>query len=155
MAATSKPRGRLYSVRRSALHGKGAFALRSIPKGTRIGEYTGERIDEDEADRRYPEEGDGPHHTFLFVLDDGRVIDAAVGGNSTRFLNHSCDPNCEAIEEKGRIYLYALRGIEPGEELVYDYNFILEVAHSRAEKRRYPCYCGAPNCRGTILAKKR
>jgi hypothetical protein len=155
MRVTAKPRGRLYSIRRSALHGKGAFALQAIPKGTRVGEYTGERIDEDEADRRYPEEGDGPHHTFLFALDDGSVIDAAVGGNSTRFLNHSCDPNCEAIEEDGRIFIHTLRRIRPGEELVYDYNFILEVPHWPAEKRRYPCNCGARNCRGTILAKKR
>lgn len=142
-------------MRRSALHGKGGFALQEIPRGITIGEYRGERIDEDEADRRYPENGDGPHHTFLFALDDGQVIDAAVGGNSTRFLNHSCDPNCEAIEEDGRIFIRTLRRIRPGEELVYDYNFILETPHTLAEKRRYPCNCGARNCRGTILAKKR
>jgi len=155
MAATRRPRGRLYSVRRSPLHGKGGFALQRIPKGTLLGEYVGERITEDEADRRYPEDGDGPHHTFLFVLDDGSVIDAAVGGNSTRFLNHSCAPNCEAQEEDGRIFLYTLRAIREGEELVYDYNFILDVRHTVAEKRRYPCRCGSRNCRGTILAKKR
>src|SRR3990172_9048581 len=155
MVAPPRPTGRLYSVRRSALHGKGAFALQRLPKGTRLGEYTGGRISEAEAASRYPEDGDGPHHTFLFALDDGDVIDAAVGGNSTRFLNHSCDPNCEALEEDGRIYLYTLRAIRAGEELVYDYNFVLEVAHTPAEKRRYPCYCGSKNCRATILAKKR
>lgn len=155
MAAARKPRGRAWSVRRSALHGKGGFALRRIRKGERIGEYIGERIDEDEADRRYPEDDDGPHHTFLFSLDDGSILDAAVGGNSTRFLNHSCDPNCEAIEEDERIFIYALRDIRKGEELVYDYHFILDVPHTPAEKRRYPCFCGAGNCRGTILAKKR
>jgi hypothetical protein len=138
------------------VHGKGGFALRTIRKGEVIGEYIGERIDDDEADRRYPEDGgDEPHHTFLFALEDGSVLDAAVGGNSTRFLNHSCDPNCEAIEEEGHIYIKALRTIRKGEELVYDYNFILDVPHTPAEKRRYPCYCGARKCRGTILAKKR
>jgi len=129
--------------------------LQSIPRGIRIGEYRGERISEDEADRRYPEEGDGPHHTFLFALDDGMVIDAGVGGNSIRFLNHSCDPNCEALEEDGRIFIHSLRRIRRGEELVYDYNFILETPHTPAEKRRYPCNCGARDCRGTILARKR
>jgi hypothetical protein len=137
------------------LHGKGAFAVQTIPEGTRIGEYRGERIDEAEADRRYPEDEDGPHHTFLFALDDGGVIDAAVGGNSVRFINHSCDPNCEAIEEHGRIYIRSLCWIRPGEELTYDYNFILNTPHTAAEKRRYPCNCGAQHCRGTILAKKR
>jgi hypothetical protein len=155
MAATKRPRGRLYSVRRSPLHGKGAFALQHLPKGTRLGEYVGERIDDDEADRRYPEDGDGPHHTFLFALEDGSILDAAVGGNSTRFLNHSCDPNCEALEEDGRIFIYTLRSIREREELVYDYNFILDVPHTPAEKRKYPCRCGAKGCRGTILAKKR
>ncbi|NJD11565.1 MAG: SET domain-containing protein [Gemmatimonadetes bacterium] len=155
MAAGPSPRGRLYSVRRSALHGRGAFALRAIPPGTRIGEYRGERISEDEADRRYPDDVAGPHHTFLFALRDGVVIDAAVGGNSIRFLNHSCDPNCEAIEEAGRIFIETVRPIGPGEELVYDYNFILPTRHGAAAKRRYPRHCGAPHCRGTILAKKR
>lgn len=155
MAQTGRPRGRLYSVRRSPLHGKGAFALQRIPKGTKIGEYVGEKIDDDEADRRYPEEGPGPHHTFLFALDDGSILDAAVGGNSTRFLNHSCDPNCEAVEEEGRIFLYTVRDVRKGEELVYDYHFILDVPHTPAEKKRYPCQCGAKRCRGTILAKKR
>ena len=153
--ATTRRRTRAYSVRNSRVHGKGGFALRTIRKGEVIGEYIGERIDDDEADRRYPEDGDEPHHTFLFALEDGSVLDAAVGGNSTRFLNHSCDPNCEAIEEEGHIYIKALRTIRKGEELVYDYNFILDVAHTPAEKRRYPCYCGARKCRGTILAKKR
>ena len=114
MAQTGRPRGRLYSVRRSPLHGKGAFALQRIPKGTKIGEYVGEKIDDEEADRRYPEEGPGPHHTFLFALDDGSILDAAVGGNSTRFLNHSCDPNCEAVEEDGRIFLYTVRAVRTG-----------------------------------------
>lgn len=155
MATTVRPRGRLYGVRNSPLHGKGAFALQSIPKGTVLGEYVGERITDDEADVRYPDDADGPHHTFLFALEDGGCIDAAVGGNSMRFLNHSCDPNCEAIEEEGRIFLQTIRKVKPGEELVYDYNFVLDVPHSVAEKKKYPCRCGSKNCRGTILAKKR
>jgi SET domain-containing protein len=131
------------------------YARVPISAGTRIVEYTGERITMDEAEARYPEDPDTVYHTFLFALEDGAVIDAAYRGNIARWINHSCDPNCEAVEEDGRIFIESLRDISPGEELAYDYHFILEVRHSPAMKRRYPCICGAPNCRGTMLAKKR
>jgi SET domain-containing protein len=83
------------------------------------------------------------------------VIDAAVGGNEARFLNHSCAPNCDAVIEEGRIWIETIQDIEPGEELVYDYAYTLAERHTPAAKRRYPCSCGAVVCRGTILAKKR
>jgi SET domain-containing protein len=143
------------AMRRSKIHGRGVYARVPIPEGTRIVEYTGERITMDEAEARYPEDSSAVYHTFLFALEDGAVIDAAFRGNIARWINHSCDPNCEAVEEDGRIFIESLRDIEPGEELAYDYHFILEVRHSPAMKRRYPCICGAPNCRGTMLAKKR
>jgi hypothetical protein len=143
------------AMRRSKIHGRGVYARVPISAGTRIVEYTGERITMDEAEARYPEDPDTVYHTFLFALEDGAVIDAAFQGNIARWINHSCDPNCEAVEEDGRIFIESLRDIAPGEELAYDYHFILEVRHSPAMKRRYPCICGAPNCRGTMLAKKR
>jgi SET domain-containing protein len=143
------------AMRRSKIHGRGVYARVPIPAGTRIVEYVGERITMDEAEARYPEDPDVVYHTFLFALEDGAVIDAAFRGNVARWINHSCDPNCEAVEEDGRIFIESLRDIAPGEELAYDYHFILEVRHSPAMKRRYPCICGAPNCRGTMLAKKR
>src|SRR5687768_10679939 len=87
---------RYFVLRRSAIQGRGAFAIRPVRKGTRIIEYTGERISHDEADRRYDDAGMGRHHTFLFSVDRKTVIDAAVGGNDARFINHSCAPNCEA-----------------------------------------------------------
>jgi SET domain-containing protein len=83
------------------------------------------------------------------------VIDAAVGGNEARFINHSCDPNCDAVIDDGRIWIETIRDVEPGEELAYDYAYVLEERHTAAAKRRYPCACGAANCRGTILARKR
>ncbi len=107
------------------------------------------------ADLRYPDTSERPHHTFLFSIDDEVVVDAAYRGNASRWINHSCNPNCDAVIDDGRIFIEAVRDIQPGEELVYDYNFILEERHTPAMKRRYPCHCGAPNCRGTILAKKR
>ena len=146
---------RPFQIRNSPIAGKGAFATRRIPKGARIIEYVGERITQEEADRRYPDDDGTPHHTFLFTLDDDTVLDAAYGGNPSRFINHSCAPNCEAVIEDGRIWIEALKAIQPGTELAYDYNFILEERHSPAAKRRYPCRCGAKSCRGTILAKKR
>jgi SET domain-containing protein len=141
------------------MHGTGAFATRPIPAGTRLVEYAGERITQDEADRRYPEVPGAPYHTELFAIDgpdEGEVIvDAAVDGNAARFINHSCAPNCDAVVEGGRIWITTTRDVAPGEELAYDYAFLLDERHTPAAKRRYPCRCGAPTCRGTMLAKKR
>jgi SET domain-containing protein len=146
---------RPYAVRRSPVHGKGVFATQAIRKGTRIIEYKGKRVDWDWASRRYAPVTGKPTHTFLFELDDGRVIDANQGGNAARWINHSCSPNCEAIEEDGRIYIEALRGIRPGEELGYDYRIQIEERLTPAEKKRWPCYCGSRKCRGTLLTPKR
>lgn len=144
-----------FEIRPSPLQGLGAFATRRIPGGTRFIEYAGERLTPDEADARYPDDDDERHHTFLFAIDEDVVVDAAVNGNEARFLNHSCDPNCDVVIDDGRLWIETLRDVERGEELVYDYAYVLEERHSPAAKRRYPCHCGAAACRGTILAKKR
>jgi SET domain-containing protein len=149
------PDDRPFEIRPSPMHGMGAFATRRISEGTRLIEYAGERLTPDEADARYPDEAGKPHHTELFAIDDDIVIDAAVDGNDARFINHSCDPNCDAIVEHKRIWIETIREVERGEELAYDYAFVLEERHTPAAKRRYPCSCGAATCRGTILAKKR
>jgi SET domain-containing protein len=141
-----------FEIRRSSIQGRGAFALRRIRKGTRLIEYTGEHISHDEADRRYDEDKMQRHHTFLFTLNSRTVIDAAVGGNEARFINHSCDPNCEAVIDGGHIYIEAKRTIQPGEELVYDYQYERADDADESDEKRYICRCGAPNCRGTILA---
>jgi hypothetical protein len=142
---------RPFTVRRSAVQGRGGFALRWIDKGERIVEYVGERISHEEADARYDDEDGTRHHTFLFTVDDDTVIDAAVDGNEARFINHSCDPNCEAVDRRGRIFIEALRDIAPGEEVFYDYNFELDEPVTPKLRKRYPCHCGAAHCRGTIL----
>ena len=144
-----------FEIRPSPIQGLGAFATDHIPGGIRLIEYAGERLTPEQADARYPDDADDRHHTFLFAIDDDFVIDAAVGGNEARFINHSCDPNCDAVVDGGRIWIETIRDIEPGEELAYDYAFVLEERHTPAAKRRYPCNCGAATCRGTILAKKR
>jgi SET domain-containing protein len=151
----ASPDSRYFEVRQSDIQGRGGFAVKAIRKGTRIIEYVGEKISQKEADRRYDDASMKRHHTFLFALDSGKVIDADVGGNDARFINHSCDPNCDAVIEDGRIWIETIRDVEPGEELAYDYAYVLEERHSPAAKRRFPCHCGAATCRGTILAKKR
>ena len=144
-----------FEIRPSGIQGLGAFAAQPIPAGTRLIEYAGQRITPAESDERYPERPDERHHTFLFAIDDDVVIDAAVDGNDARFINHSCDPNCDAIVDDGRIWIQTIRDIAPGEELAYDYKYSLEERHTPARKRQYPCNCGSPKCRGTILTKKR
>ena len=155
MAATKKRSRRPFEVRRSKIQGRGVFATRDIKKGERLIEYKGEVISDAEADRRHPFDEEERHHTFLFQLDDGSIIDASVGGNAAKYINHSCDPNCEAVEYDGRIFIEALKNIKKGTELVYDYHFILDEPHNAANKKLYPCNCGSKKCRGTILAKKR
>jgi len=143
----------LYVVRTSAIHGRGVFAARRIRKGTRIVEYTGERIDNDEADRRYDETGMKRHHTFLFTLDKNTVIDGAIarGGGDASYINHSCEPNCEAVITDRRIYIHALQTIHPGEELAYDYQYERTGENDAELEKFYLCRCGAPGCRGTIM----
>ncbi len=144
-----------FEIRKSSLQGRGAFATRPIPSGTRLIEYTGQRLTQKQADARYPDDDIGRHHTFLFSIDDDVVIDAAVRGNKARFINHSCDPNCDAMVDDSRLWIETIRDVKRGEELAYDYAYELEERHSPAVKRRYPCYCGSANCRGTILARKK
>ena len=144
-----------FKLRKSEIQGLGAFATRQIRRGQRIVEYTGEHIDNDEADRRYDDEKMKRHHTFLFIVDDKEIIDAAVGGNDARFINHSCDPNAEAVVEGKQIFIYALRTIRPGEEILYDYQYERTDEHTDEDEQFYKCRCGAENCRGSILAPSR
>jgi SET domain-containing protein len=159
MAASKKAREPLYVVRNSTIHGRGVFAARYIRKGTRILEYRGERIDNDEADRRYDDKKMKRHHTFLFTLDKNTVIDGAssAGGGDASFINHSCEPNCEAVITGRKIFIHALRGIQPGAELAYDYQYERTGKNDAELEKFYVCRCGAPNCRGTIMkpAKKK
>ncbi|MDQ9169289.1 SET domain-containing protein-lysine N-methyltransferase [Oxalobacteraceae bacterium R-40] len=154
-APVSSPDSSPIVVRDSKVHGRGVFATRKIPEGSFIIEYMGERITEREANRRKAADPDNPFHTFFFSLENGKMIDGDADGNDARWINHSCEPNCEAREEKGRIFIHALRDIKRGEELNYDYGLILEERHTPAVKRAYACLCGSSQCRGTLLAPKR
>jgi hypothetical protein len=130
------------------------FAARKIKKHKTIIEYRGERTTWDEANERPASDPDNPYHTFLFGLDDGRVIDAGVGGNAARWINHSCKPNCETEEDKkGRVYIKARRKIAEGEELTYDYQLTYDGKMGKKMRAAYDCRCGAKRCRGTMLGK--
>lgn len=136
-------------IRSSDIHAAGCFALTEVPKGSRILEYTGERISKAEGDTRY----DGRLFTYLFGIGDGEVV--IDGHGMAMFVNHSCDPNCEIEETKGRVYIEALRDIAAGEELTYDYSL-----YDGADEDPAICSCGSENCRGTMycpeeVAKRR
>jgi uncharacterized protein len=154
MAQATGRQGARIKMRDSKIHGRGVFATRAIPEGTRLCEYKGERITWREADRRYPDDPKAPAHTFLFSLGK-LVIDANRKGNVARWINHSCIPNCEAVEEDERIYIEAIRDIKRGEELGYEYNITFDERHTKALKQRYACRCGAKTCRGTLLGDKK
>lgn len=143
-----------FEIRASPIAGQGAFAIRSIRKGTRIVEYLGERISQAEADRRYDDTLVENPRVLLFTVDHRTVIDAGVGGNDGRFINHSCAPNCKSVTRRGRVHIWAIRDIAPGEELTYDYNLTREGISDEEASTRYACRCGAATCRGTMLAPK-
>jgi SET domain-containing protein len=154
-SAAKPARAAAYEVRQSPVHGKGVFALRPIAAGERIIEYRGERITWDDATRRAAERGGPVNHTFYFSLADGNVIDGGRRGNDARWINHACEPNCEAFEDDGRVYIHALRDIDAGEELNYNYALIYDERHTPALKRLFACRCGTPACTGTMLAPKK
>ncbi len=142
----------LIKVRESSIHGRGVFATRKIPEGTRIIEYTGARISSKQADKRAGLDPDNPHHTFFFSLESGKIIDGGDGGSDARWINHSCEPNCEAQEEKGRVFIHALHDIKRGQELSYDYGLVIDDKITKSLKKDYECRCGADTCRHTMLA---
>ena len=107
--------------RRSKIHGWGVYATRRISKNTRIIDYAGEKISNQQSlrrERRYIRRG----HIWCFKLTNRTVIDAGVGGNDARFINHSCTPNCYIHIVDGVIWIRAARNIRSGEELTYNYN---------------------------------
>lgn len=140
-------------VETSPVHGKGVFALRHMAAGETVIEYVGELISMAEAIARHPHDPSDPNHTFYFQLDDGRVIDAVHQGNASKWINHSCRPNCEPQELQGRVFIQTRRPVFRGEELTFDYGLVSDEPVTEALKARYACRCGAKRCRGTMLAR--
>jgi len=157
----SAPMPAKIATRRSAIHGNGVFAIAPIRKGERLIEYKGRHRTHKEVDRVYADDVD-TGHTFLFTLNETYVIDANVGGNAARWINHSCDPNCEAVlvedddedPAKDAVFIEAMRAIKSGEELTYNYGIVLAEAYTERLKKLWACRCGSPNCTGTMLQPK-
>ncbi len=148
-------------ARKSAIHGNGVFAAMPIAKGERVIEYKGQRRTHADVDADASGDVDSGH-TFLFTLNDEYVIDANFGGNSARWINHGCKPNCEAVLDenetdarKSRVFIEATRAIKTGEELTYDYGITLDEPHTARLKKIWACRCGAKTCSGTMLKPKR
>jgi len=129
--------------RQSRIHGLGGFAKADLPKGARILEYVGDKIDKQESARRCE-----ANNVYIFSLNDEQDIDGNVEWNPARFLNHSCSPNCEAEFDGDQIWVITGRDVNAGEELTFNYSFDLE------DYRDYPCHCGAPNCVRYIVAEE-
>jgi uncharacterized protein len=141
----------LVEVRCSPIHGHGVFAACRIPKGATVIEYVGERVSHALVDERYEHKDPDDGHTFLFTVDEHIVIDAGVNGNEARFINHSCDPNCESSIVGKRVFIEAIRNILPGEELFYDYSIGRDDDDEPDVDEIYACRCGAKDCRGSML----
>ena len=141
-------------VKSSLIHYKGVFAQKDIPQGTRIIEYVGEKVSKEESEKRENQtlqeskQDSDKGSVYMFELDDVYDIDGNVDWNDARFINHSCEPNCEIKIMDGHIWVYALRDIKDGEELSYDYGYDVELF------KKHPCKCGSPNCVGYIVAQK-
>lgn len=143
---------KMIEVRESPIHGRGVFAARPIARGTRILEYTGERITWDEADRREALKAEDDTHTMLFTVDRKTVIDATRRGSDARFINHACLGNCRSYIDGKRVYIEARRNIKAGEELCYDYKLSMDGEKiTRKLRKAYACRCGTHRCRGTLL----
>src|ERR1700681_3447509 len=145
----------LFEVRHSRVHGYGVFAALRIRKGTTVIEYLGDRVSHDEADSRYEDKDPNDNHTFLFTVDSKIVIDGGVGGNEARYINHGCDPNCASTAENKRIYVEAIRTIQPGEELAYYYQIERDPEDPPNVDDIFACRCGAAKCRGSMLVARR
>jgi SET domain-containing protein len=153
--AGRRPNTPLFEVRHSRVHGDGVFAQRRIRKGATVIEYLGDRVSHDEANSRYEDKDPSDGHTFLFTVDAKTVIDAGVNGNDARFINHGCDPNCQAIDVGKRIYIEAIRTIQPGEELAYDYGIARDDDDPADVDVIFACRCGAQSCRGSMLEARK
>lgn len=147
---------------KSRIHGNGVFAVAPIGKGERIIEYKGRRRTHAEVDRSNAGDAESGH-TFLFTLNERYVIDATAEGNTARWINHSCEPNCQAVLEEhpgrdrrlDRVFIEAIADIAPGEELTYNYGITLAERHTPRLRKIWACRCGSPRCTGTLLQPKR
>lgn len=150
-----KPTSSPYVIkRRSSIHGYGIYARKDIPKGARVIEYVGERVTHRESEKRadrdiFASQADAEHGAvYIFVLNKRYDIDGNVSYNTAKYINHSCDPNCETEIIRGKIWIIALRDIPKGEELSYNYGYDLD------DWEKHPCLCQTDKCMGYIASEE-
>lgn len=153
LALWNRGQSRFCEVRGSEIHGRGVYATTLIPEGERIIEYVGEIIDKKESGRRGVTQQrkslkTGDAAVYIFTLNKTHDLDGNVPWNTARLINHSCAPNCEAWISGRRIFIHALRDIQPGEELTFDYGFDVDCFED------HPCLCGKPECIGYIVSRE-
>ena len=143
---------KLWYKKRSSLHGSGLFAATNIKNKEQVIQYIGDKVTKKEGDKRADiqlqkaEKNKKTGMVYVFELNKKYDIDGGVLRNHARFINHSCDPNCE-VEGKGlKLWIFSLRNIKKGEELSYDYGFGFDEDY-----KQFPCKCGAKNCCGYIV----
>jgi uncharacterized protein len=140
-------------LRRSSIHNRGVFAAREIPRGQRVVEYVGERINKTEGKRRADallakSKKTGGAAVYIFDMNSRWDLDGDIPGNDAKYINHSCEPNCQVYDVRGRLFITAKRRLYAGEELTYNYGFDLE------HWEEHPCRCGSPHCVGYIVDRK-
>lgn len=146
---------RLYTIKKSKIHNNGVYALRNIPKNTRIIQYKGEKISKEEGTKRLEKSFDkhkiDTNHaaTYIFELNDEFDLDGDVPENDAKYINHSCEPNCDFEIKNDDIWIFANRDIKKGEELSYNYGFDFDDKY-----HEQPCKCGKKNCLGYIVAEE-
>ena len=143
---------KLWYKKKSSLHGSGLFAKQDIKKGEQVIQYIGDKVTKREGDKRADkhllkaEKNKNNGMVYIFELNKKYDIDGGVARNYARFINHSCDPNCEVDGIGLKIWVYAIKEIKKGEELTYDYGFSFD-----SDYKNYPCRCGSKNCVGYIV----
>ena len=143
----------LYIVRNSKVHGKGVFARKNIPKGTKIIEYVGNIVSSKEGLRIYEEQlkkskETGVGAVYIFQLNRKQDIDGDVPWNPAKYINHSCNPNCKYKIINNHIWIFSIRDIKKGEELNYDYDYDLD------NYQDHLCKCNSKDCLGFIIGKR-
>jgi uncharacterized protein len=131
------------ALRESRIHSLGCYATGAIKKGELVAEYTGPRITLKAAEALY----NNHHKTYLFGLSSGKEVIDGIG--VAAFINHSCDPNCETDELRGRIVICSIRDIGPGEEITYDY-----CLYDGEPDDQALCFCRSKNCRGSMYSEE-
>tara|TARA_Y100000816_G_scaffold266326_1_gene226799 strand:- start:753 stop:1250 length:498 start_codon:yes stop_codon:yes gene_type:complete len=144
----------MWLVKKSKVHGSGVFATKNIPKGKKIIEYIGEKIAKSEGDRRSELRikkylnSDKTGSVYIFELNKKYDIDGSPLYNKARYINHSCEPNCEVDIIDNQIWISSIKKIKSGEELTYDYGYTFD----RDDYKDHPCRCASKNCIGYIIS---